>query len=310
MTKIQVDGLSVVYGSGSRLTHALADISFTVGDGKSMGIAGESACGKSTLGISIMRMLQGGRVTSGRVLLDDISILDVHQSEFDSEYRWKKASMIFQGAMNSLDPVFNIRDQFMEILQQHDSAEDAQSRMEAALASVSLGPEILKKFPHELSGGMRQRIVIAMALLLDPDLVIADEPTTSLDVLTQAGIINLLKDLKVGGMSFIIITHDLAILSEIADMVGIMYAGQMVEFGSSEAIYGNPQHPYTRGLLSSIPTIHGDKPSYVGGTPPSLDDPPAGCRFAARCEHVFEKCSKDPPMFRTDTGYVSCWLYG
>ena len=309
MPRLEVDRLNVVYDSEGRPTRALSGVSFLLEDGKSMGIAGESACGKSTLGLAIMRMLSGGRVMSGQIRFDNTLILETNESDFDSKYRWRQISMIFQSAMNSLDPVFTIRDQFLEILQQHDTVEDAVARIKAVLESVQLDPSILGKFPHELSGGMKQRIVIAMALLLRPALVIADEPTTALDVLTQAEIMNLLKNLKKEKMAFIIITHDMAVLSEIADMIGIMYAGQMVEFGSSDDIYDNPMHPYTRGLLASIPSIHGKKPSYVRGTPPSLADPPSGCRFAARCPHVFEKCSIDPPMVKTDTGYVSCWLY-
>ena len=169
--------------------------------------------------------------------------------------------------------------------------------------------KVLDKFPHELSGGMKQRVVIAMALLLKPKFVIADEPTTALDVLIQAQIINLLKKLKKDGMAFMLITHDLAILSEISDKIGIMYGGQMVEFGSSYDIYKNPKHPYTQGLLESIPTLHGKKPKYIKGTPPSLISPGEKCRFIDRCPHVMDKCKKDPPSFKTDSGYVKCWLY-
>jgi len=172
-----------------------------------------------------------------------------------------------------------------------------------------LDEHVLKKYPHELSGGMKQRVIIAMALLLKPKFVIADEPTTALDVLIQAQIVNLLKNLKKGGMSFMLITHDLAVLSEIANKIGIMYGGQMVEFGSSEEIYKNPKHPYTQGLLESIPTLKGNIPKYIKGIPPSLLDTPTECRFIDRCPLVIEKCKQLPPKFKTKTGYVRCWLY-
>ena len=217
--------------------------------------------------------------------------------------------MIFQGAMNSLDPVFTIKDQFIEVLKQHNYEGDSEQLIKDAMKSVSLDEIVLKKYPHELSGGMKQRVIIAMALLLKPNFVIADEPTTALDVLIQAQIINLLKTLKKEGMSFMLITHDLAVLSEIADKIGIMYGGQMVEFGSSQDIYKNPKHPYTQGLLKSIPTLRGDKPTYIKGVPPSLLDAPTQCRFLDRCPQAMEKCKQLPPKFKTDSGYVQCWLY-
>ena len=270
--------------------------------------AGESACGKSTLGLSIIRMLSGGK-TQGKIVFNDESILDIDETKFNEDYRWKKISMVFQGAMNSLDPVFTINEQFLEILKQHNFQGDSKQVISDAMNSVNLDETVLKKYPHELSGGMKQRVVIAMALLLKPKFVIADEPTTALDVLIQAQIINLLKSLKKSGMSFMLITHDLAVLSEIADKIGIMYGGQIIEFGSSEEIYKNPKHPYTQGLLKSIPTLKGDKPTYIKGIPPSLLDAPTQCRFIDRCPLVVEKCKQLPPKFKTETGYVRCWLY-
>jgi len=231
------------------------------------------------------------------------------ESDFDEKFRWKIISMVFQGAMNSLDPVFTIKEQFIEILKQHNFDGDFNQVILDAIHSVTLDESILKKYPHELSGGMKQRVTIAMALLLKPKFVIADEPTTALDVLIQAGIVNLFKDLKKDGMSFMLITHDLAVLSEIADKIGIMYGGHMVEFGSSEEIFKNPKHPYTQGLLESIPTLKGNIPKYIKGIPPSLLDAPTECRFIDRCPLVIEKCKQVPPKFKTKTGYVRCWLY-
>ncbi|MFB5625072.1 MAG: ABC transporter ATP-binding protein [Nitrosopumilus sp.] len=306
--KLSVKDLTARYSSSNGPVYAVEDVDFDLEDGQSIGIAGESACGKSTLGLSIIRMLAGGKV-QGKIILGDESILDLSESEFTQKYRWKKISMVFQGAMNTLDPVFTIKDQFIEVLKQHNFQGDFQKTIEDAMTSVSLDTSVLKRFPHELSGGMKQRVVIAMALLLKPQFVIADEPTTALDVLIQAQIVNLLKDLKKQGMSFMLITHDLAILSEISDKIGIMYAGQMVEFGSSHEIYKNPKHPYTQGLLKSIPTLHGEKPSYIKGNPPSLLNPPTECRFIERCPLAIEKCKKLPPKIKTKTGYVQCWLY-
>jgi len=308
MVFLEINGLSSRYSSTKGPVYAVDDVDFSLENGESIGIAGESACGKSTLGLSLIRMLSGGK-TEGKILFEDESILNLSESDFDKKFRWKKISMIFQGAMNSLDPVFTIDEQFIEILKQHDFEGDSNKLILDAINSVSLDEHVLKKYPHELSGGMKQRVIIAMALLLKPKFVIADEPTTALDVLIQAQIVNLLKNLKKGGMSFMLITHDLAVLSEIANKIGIMYGGQMVEFGSSEEIYKNPKHPYTQGLLESIPTLKGNIPKYIKGIPPSLLDTPTECRFIDRCPLVIEKCKQLPPKFKTKTGYVRCWLY-
>lgn len=308
MTFLDVNNLTARYKTSKGQVYAVEDVSFSLENGESVGIAGESACGKTTLGLAIIRMLLDGTV-SGRINFEGESILDIPESKFDSKYRWKKISMVFQGAMNSLDPVFTVKDQFLEVLKEHHFIGDSGKVIAEALNSVSLHNDVLKKYPHELSGGMKQRAVIAMSLLLKPKLVIADEPTTALDVLIQAQIINLLKKLKKDGMSIMLISHDLAVISEIADKVGIMYGGEMVEFGSSYDIYKNPKHPYTKLLLQSIPALHGKKPTYIKGNPPSLLEPKPECRFIDRCPEAFEKCRKDPPNFKTNSGYVKCWLY-
>ena len=309
MVFLDVENLSAIYGTSKGNVHALENVSFSLNEGESIGIAGESACGKSTLGLSMIRMLLDGKIVSGQIHFDDNSILDMQESEFNKNYRWKKIAMVFQGAMNTLDPVFSIKEQFVEILKQHKFDGDYEKVISDAINSVSLNEDVLKKYPHELSGGMKQRIIIAMALLLKPNFVIADEPTTALDVLIQAQIINLLKKLKKDGMSIMLITHDLALLSEIAEKIGIMYGGQMIEFGTSEDIFKNPKHPYTQALLESIPRLRGDKPKYIKGVPPSLLEPNSECRFIDRCPKAMEKCKKDPPNFKTNSGYVKCWLY-
>jgi len=309
MTFFNVENLSARYQTTKGDVHALEDVSFSLESGEAIGIAGESACGKSTLGLSIIRMIQGGKTISGKIIFDDESILDLPELDFDKNFRWKKIAMVFQGAMNSLDPVFTIKEQFIEVLKQHKFEGDLDKVIADAVKSVNLSEDVLKKYPHELSGGMKQRVIISLALILKPKFVIADEPTTALDVLIQAQIVNLLKKLKKDGMSIMLITHDLAIISEIADKIGIMYGGQMVEFGTSEQIFKNPKHPYTQGLLASVPTLHGNKPTYIKGNPPSLLKPKPECRFIDRCPQAMEKCKKDPPNFKTDSGYVKCWLY-
>jgi len=310
MPELEISDLSVHYVTSRGSVHALENIEFRLGDGESIGIAGESACGKSTLGLSVMRMVQGGKIISGKIAFDGESTLEMPSSKFDKNIRWKKISMVFQGAMNSLDPVFTIEHQFDEVLKQHKFKGDSDKVIHDAVRSVNLDSSVLKKYPHELSGGMKQRIVIAMALLLKPKFVIADEPTTALDVLIQAQIINLLKNLKKEGMSLMLISHDLAILSEVSEKIGIMYGGKMVEFGTSAEIYRNPKHPYTQGLLASIPTLRKEKKlKFIPGRPPDLVSPKSGCRFFDRCPEAMDKCKKNPPNTKTDTGFVSCWLY-
>ena len=310
MTFISVENLTTHYNTTNGSIHALEDVNFSLEKGESVGIAGESACGKSTLGLSLIRMIPNGKIISGRIIFDGKSFLDIPDSEFDKKHRWKDISMVFQGAMNSLDPVFTIKDQFIELLKEHGHKENLEKIIFDSLSSVNLEKNILQKYPHELSGGMKQRVIIAMALLLKPQFVIADEPTTALDVLTQAQIINLFKKLKKDGMTLMLISHDLSVLSEVAEKIGIMYGGKMVEFGRSSEIFENPKHPYTIGLLESIPRLHGNKkPKFITGMPPNLLNPGEGCRFIDRCPEAMEKCKQSPPKISTESGYVLCWLY-
>ena len=310
MTFISVENLTTRYNVSKGLVYALEDVSFAIEKGESIGIAGESACGKSTLGLSIIRMISNGKIYSGKIQFDGKSLLDMSNADFDKNIRWKEISMVFQGAMNSLDPVFSVQQQFEEVLKQHNFKENIKQAIVQSLNSVNLDESILKKFPHELSGGMKQRIVIAMALILKPKFVIADEPTTALDVLIQAQIINLFKKLKKDGQSFMIISHDLSVLSEVAEKIGIMYGGRMVEFGNSSEIFLEPKHPYTKGLLESIPVLSKEsKSKFIPGTPPNLVNPQEGCKFYDRCPEAMDKCRKDPPKIKTKSGYVLCWLY-
>jgi len=300
----------VQYVNNEKLVHAVDHVSFSCKENESIGIAGESGCGKSTFGLAILRSLQKNARVNGQIIFNDMPILDMSESEFSEKIRWKQISMIFQGAMNSLDPVFTIKKQFEEILKRHNFKGDHQKAISEIISSVGLSDSILAKYPHEISGGMKQRVIIAMALILKPKMVIADEPTTALDVLVQAQIMILLKKLKKDGLSIVMISHDLGILSEIVEKIGIMYAGQIVEFGNLADVYNNPQHPYTIALLDSIPKIDElVQKTPLKGNPPSLIDPPSGCRFYDRCPHAMEKCKKDPPKIETSSGFVTCWLY-
>ncbi len=310
MTTLTVEELNVQYQLHDKTIHAVDGVSFSLENNESLGIVGESACGKSTLGLAIIRSVPGINTVKGDILLDGKSTLKISEVEFTKTIRWKKISMMFQGAMNSLDPVFSIKHQFEEILRTHNNSGNHLKMINDVMDSVGLSTTVLDKFPHELSGGMKQRVVIAMALILQPSLIIADEPTTALDVLVQAQILSVLKKLKKEGLSIILISHDLGIISEIADKVGIMYAGKIVEFGTLREIYSNPKHPYTQALLKSIPKIKEESDLVsLKGTPPDLSDSSIGCRFYDRCPHAMEKCKKDPLKTKTETGYVSCWIY-
>jgi peptide/nickel transport system ATP-binding protein len=313
LSNLAVSGLKAYYFSRNRVIRAVDGINFDLLDGESLGIVGESACGKSTLGSALMRSIQPpGRIVEGSIILGNADITKMRASEFDNKMRWKKIAMVFQGAMNALDPVYTVESQLREILKEHHFQGNIEEKIAESLRQVGLDFSVAKRYPHELSGGMKQRVVISMALLLNPDVLIADEPTTALDMLVQSQIIGLLKKLrKEKGLTVIIITHDLALVSQLADKIAIMYAGQLVEVSSTRNIYKNPQHPYTQALIESMPTLRtkDKKIHFVKGRPPSLLNPPPGCRFYERCMHAMDVCKCDPPEFKTDTGYVRCWLY-
>ena len=315
--KLEVENLTTCYFTQRGPIKALDGVSFSF-DNESIGIAGESGCGKSTLGMSLLRLIpKPGRIVAGSVKLDGTNILELDEDTFRRKVRWRQISMIFQGALNALNPVYTIGQQLEEPLIYHAdlTRREISQMVTDAVKEVGLHEDIVKRYPHELSGGMKQRAVIAMALILRPRIVIADEPTTALDVIVQAQIINLLKRLKEeAGISIILVTHDLSVISELADKVGIMYAGEIVEWGPAEDIYLNPQHPYTQKLLAAIPRIKGEKRKleFIPGAPPDLASPPSGCRFHPRCPYVMAKCRVEkPPLIETQRNHVtSCWLYG
>jgi len=314
---LRVEGLRVYYYSLRGIVKAVDGVNFSVGRGETLGLAGESGCGKSTLGFTLLRLVPPpGRIVSGKIVFDGVDLVTLPEDKLRREYRWKRISMVFQGAMNALNPVRTIGDQIAEAIMLHEEGitrEEALKRAAELLEMVGIDPKRVNSYPHELSGGMKQRVIIAMALALNPDLVIADEPTTALDVVVQAQIMNLLKRLKKErGMAMILISHDLSIIAEIADKVAIMYAGKIVERGPADAIYENPQHPYTQLLLRSIPRLRGTKELvWIPGAPPDLRMPPPGCRFHPRCPHAEEICRREePPEIELEPGhYVSCWLY-
>jgi len=314
---LKVENLKVYYYSLRGIVKAVDSVSFTVNRGETLGLAGESGCGKSTLGFALLRLVPSpGRIVSGRILFDGVDLVALPEDRLRKEYRWKRISMVFQGAMNALNPVRTIGDQIAEAITIHEpnvSKEEALERAAKLLEMVGIDPKRVKAYPHELSGGMKQRVVIAMALALNPDLVIADEPTTALDVVVQAQIMNLLKRLKrERNMSMILISHDLSLIAEIADRVAIMYAGKIVELGPADTIYQEPKHPYTQLLLRSIPKLRGAKEFiWIPGQPPDLRMPPPGCRFHPRCPYAMDICRREePPMIEVGPEHsAACWLY-
>jgi peptide/nickel transport system ATP-binding protein len=313
LPKLTVSGLKAYYFTENGLIRAVDGINFKLSEGESLGIVGESACGKSTLGAALMQSMQlPGRIVEGSITLSGDDITKMSSSEFDRKARWKRIAMVFQGAMNALDPVYTVESQLREILVEHHFEGKIDQKIVESLQQVGLDLSVAKRYPHELSGGMKQRVVIAMALLLDPDVLIADEPTTALDMLVQSQIISLLKKLqREKGITIVLITHDLALVSQITEKIGIMYAGELVEFSSTKDIYKNPRHPYTQALIEAIPRLRtkDKKIHFVKGSPPSLLNPPRGCRFYDRCIYAMDVCKRSPPEFETETGYVRCWLY-
>ncbi|MEM1692468.1 MAG: ABC transporter ATP-binding protein [Thermofilaceae archaeon] len=313
---LEISGLKTYFYTDRGVVKAVDGAHLDLLKGEVVGVAGESGCGKSTLGHSIIRLVPPpGRIVGGKILYKGLDLLSLSEEEF-RKIRWREISMIFQAAMNVLNPVYTVGEQIAEVFMVHNglSKKEALEKARELLSLVGVDPRRANSYPHEMSGGMKQRVVIAMALALSPSVVVADEPTTALDVIVQAQIINLLKRLRSKlGLSMIFISHDLSLIAEIADRVAVMYAGQIVELGSSSMLYREPRHPYTRGLLESIPRLRGDlrKLTWIEGAPPDLVNPPEGCRFAPRCSYRMSICSREePPLASIEPGYyVKCWLY-
>jgi len=312
---LEVDDLRVFYYTRKGPVKAVDGVSFALEKGDSLGIAGESGCGKSTTVLAMMRLIpRSGKIVSGGVFFDGVDLTKLTEEEFRKNHRWKKIAMVFQGSMNVLNPVFKVGDQIGEAIMLHKGVEKnvARARVREVLTLVGIDPSRADHYPHELSGGMKQRIVIAMALACDPDLVIADEPTTALDVLVQAQILKLIKNLrKTLNLSMILVSHDPSLIADICNRVAIMYAGKIVEIGGVVDVFTNPSHPYTQGLTRAIPSIAGEKKSLVSipGQPPDLLVPPTGCRFHPRCPYAFDLCRrKDPSLTKLDNHYAACHL--
>jgi peptide/nickel transport system ATP-binding protein len=276
-------------------------VSFTLEKGRSLGFVGESGCGKTTLGMALMGLLpENGSVRQGRILFDGEDLLEKSEPEM-REVRWKRIAMIFQAAMNALNPVRRIDDQIVEAITTHDPAvtkEKAIERVKELFQLVGIPRERMRDYPHQYSGGMKQRAIIAMALACQPKLIIADEPTTALDVIVQDQILKETKLLQDEfHISIIFISHDIAIVAEVCDDIGIMYAGQLVEYGAKEEVFFSPRHPYTQALLASYPTLSGAQQDLrpIPGETPNLIEPPSGCRFRGRCSDCGEACRKEIP---------------
>jgi len=297
------------------VAHALEDVSFDVLPGQTLGLVGESGCGKTTTLLSVMRLLpSSGRITAGRVLFNETDLLSLTEAEM-RRYRWKSMAIVFQGAMNALNPVMKIGDQIREAILLHELLEvdAAESRVRELLEMVGIPSSRRDQYPHQYSGGMRQRAMIAMSLACAPDLLFADEPTTALDVMIQAQVLELLKEIqKALGLAVVIVTHDLGVVAEVCDSVVVMYGGKVAEYASVERIFNHPEHPYTQKLLASFPDLNLPAATLasIPGTPPRLTDLPSGCRFEPRCHVKTEQCARiTPPLLEVSQGhYAACIL--
>ena len=313
---LSVENLHLYFRTLKGPVQAVDGVNLTLQRGRTVVVVGESGCGKTSLGRAILRLLPRNVHTyTGKVWLNGLDVMTLSEEQFRKQVRWIRIALVPQAAMNSLNPVLRVGDQVAEPLIIHGRAhtsEEARKSAAEVFRHVGVPIDFLDRYPFELSGGMRQRVALAMALITQPDLIILDEPTSALDVLTQANIMNVLKTIKRElGMSFILITHDIATSSELADDAAVMYAGQVVETSRAGQFFKEPLHPYSRLLMASVPTLHDDKAlGFIPGQPPSLINPPTGCRFADRCPARFHKCSEEPPLFTVDSDrLVKCWLY-
>jgi peptide/nickel transport system ATP-binding protein len=315
-TLLKVEGLKLHYRTSRGPVRAVDGVDFEIRRNEATVILGESGCGKTSLTKALLRMLpRNVDHYSGKVLLRGTDVMTMSEEKFRREVRWTRISMVMQAAMNAMNPVVRVGEQVAEPLRLHKGWAKAKARDRAAevFEMVGLSTDFLQRYPFELSGGMRQRAVLAMALVTEPELVILDEPTSALDVLTQANIMNVLKRIKRDlGTSFLLITHDIGTSSELADRVALMYAGQIVEWSSASDFFLRPSHPYAQLLMASVPRLKEIKhPDFIPGQPPNLLNPPPGCRFKDRCPKRFEKCDEQPHLICVpEERNVRCWLYG
>lgn len=314
---VEIERLVVEYPVTGGSVRAVDDVSLAIHPGEIVGLAGESGCGKSTVAHSLLRILKPpGHITGGRIVFQGQDVLALPPSQL-RKFRWRNVSIVFQSAMNSLNPVLRVGDQFLDMFKAHERIRksEALGRSRELLQLVGIDPARLRAYPHELSGGMRQRVVIAMALALNPELLIMDEPTTALDVVVQREILGEIETLQRElGFAVLFITHDLSLLVEFSDRIAIMYAGRMVELGAARKLFERPLHPYTVGLMQSFPPLVGERRRLLGiaGTPPDLRDPPAGCRFHPRCSRGEARCvSHEPQLVASGDGQrVACHFPG
>ena len=316
---LQIENLSISFRTDEGTFNMIKDLSYSVGEGEIVGIVGESGCGKTISSLCTMGLLPSNAIVeNGHVILNEEEDLLTYNDNKMSHIRGKKVSMIFQEPMKALDPVFTIGNQMEETVRRHNKGvkkAEARARCLEMLKKVEIAnPEhVLKCYPHELSGGMKQRIIIAMALICEPMLLIADEPTTALDVTIQAQILELMQNIrKITNASIIFITHDLGVIANLCDRVLVMYAGQVVEATDKKTLFLSPKHPYTRGLLGSLPRLDEDRETLdsIPGSIPLPKDFPAGCRFSTRCEHASEQCAaSEPGCYMCGGSLVKCWRY-
>jgi peptide/nickel transport system ATP-binding protein len=317
MVTLDVQGLTTHYITLSGAVRAAEDVNFQVDRREALGLAGESGCGKTTVALSILRILPlGGKIVKGKILFKGKDIVPMPEDEVRKNIRWKGMSIVFQGAMNALNPVYKVGDQIVEAILAHEpqtNKKEALERTAKLLELVNIEPSRAENYPHEFSGGMRQRALIAMALACNPELLITDEPATALDVIVAAQVLKLLRELKDRlNLSMMMITHDLSIIAETCDKLVIMYAGKMVESGTVVGIFKEPLHPYTQGLLSVFPGIKATKTrlTSIPGIPPDLLRPPPGCRFNPRCKYAMGICSEEEPELINvgKNHFVACHL--
>ncbi len=311
---LTIKDLVLYFRTARGAVKAVDKVNFELGFKEAVVVLGESGCGKTSLAKALLRLLPRNIESySGQIILDGQDTMALSDEEYRQQIRWVRMSLVPQAAMNSLNPVLRVGDQVAEPMMVHHGVkkEEALEQAKKMFQHVGVPVDFLTRYAFELSGGMRQRVAIAMSLVTAPSLIVLDEPTSALDVLTQANIFNVLKRIKKElEISFILITHDIATSSELADRVAVMYAGQIIESSDAMRFFTEPLHPYSQMLMASVPRLRGDKePHFITGQPPSLLNPPTGCRFADRCPHRFEKCDQEPPVFEKQERLVKCWLY-
>lgn len=318
MLALRVEDLRTYYKIQRGFVKAVDGVSFDVEKGQALGLVGESGCGKTTIAISLLRVLpSNGLIVGGKILFKDLDIVKLTEAELKEDVRWKGISLVFQGAMNAMNPVIKVSDQIVEAIKIHEPNVESNEALERAgklFQLVGIDPSRLDHYSHEFSGGMRQRAMIAMALACNPDILIADEPSTALDVIVQAQVLQLLRQLKESlNLSLIIISHDLSIIAETCEKAAIMYGGKIAEKGDIYAVFKNPLHPYTQGLLGAFPGVKAPKTRLVSipGSPPDLLNAPVGCKFAERCKFAMPICQNiDPELIEVEKDhYVACHLH-